>query len=70
MACMLWHWIPSLGTGGDPAAIQVFDARTTDQIAEWRHNKTDIPTQIRILADIIKELHAVVQKMKKAFTTQ
>jgi hypothetical protein len=58
---------PSLGTGGDPAAIQVFDARTTDQIAEWRHNKTDIPTQIRILADIIKELHAVVQDEKSIY---
>jgi hypothetical protein len=58
---------PSLGTGGDPAAIQVFDARTTDQIAEWRHNKTDIPTQIRILADIIKELHGVVKDEKSIY---
>jgi hypothetical protein len=58
---------PSLGTGGDPAAIQVFDARTTDQIAEWRHNKTDIPTQIRILADIVKELHAVVKDEKSIY---
>jgi hypothetical protein len=58
---------PSLGTGGDPSAIQVFDARTTDQIAEWRHNKTDIPTQIRILADIVKELHGVVQDEKSIY---
>jgi hypothetical protein len=58
---------PSLGTGGDPAAIQVFDARTTDQIAEWRHNKTDIPTQVRILADIVKELHAVVKDEKSIY---
>jgi hypothetical protein len=58
---------PSLGTGGDPAAIQVFDARTTEQIAEWRHNKTDIPTQIRILADIVKELNAVVNDEKSIY---
>jgi hypothetical protein len=58
---------PSLGTGGDPAAIQVFDARTTDQIAEWRHNKTDIPTQVRILADIVKELNAVTKDDKSIY---
>jgi hypothetical protein len=58
---------PSLGTGGDPAAIQVFDARTTDQIAEWRHNKTDVPTQVKILADIVKELHAVVKDEKSIY---
>jgi len=58
---------PSLGTGGDPAAIQVFDARTTEQVAEWRHNKTDIPTQIRIMADIIKELNLVVQDEKSIY---
>ena len=47
---------PSLGTGGDPAAIQVFEANTTKQVAEWKHNKTGIPMQIRIFADIIKEV--------------
>jgi len=45
---------PSLGTGGDPAAIQVFEANTTNQIAEWKHNKTTCPVQIRIMVDIIK----------------
>jgi len=45
---------PSLGTGGDYAAIQIFEANTTTQIGEWKHNKSTIPTQIRILADIVK----------------
>jgi len=58
---------PSLGTGGDPAAIQVFEADTTEQIAEWRHNRTDIPTQVRILADIIKELNFVVKDEKRVY---
>jgi hypothetical protein len=58
---------PSLGTGGDPSAIQVFEAETTEQVAEWRHNKTDVPTQIRILADIIKEIHLVVKDEKKIY---
>lgn len=48
---------PSLGTGGDPAAIQVFEANTTEQIAEWRHNKTTIPEQVRILAEICKHIN-------------
>lgn len=45
---------PSLGTGGDPAAIQIFEADTTEQVGEWKHNKTDIPSQIKILAQINK----------------
>jgi len=45
---------PSLGTGGDPAAIQIFEANTTTQVGEWKHNKTDIPNQIKLLAEINK----------------
>jgi len=52
---------PSLGTGGDPAAIEVFEANTTAQVAEWRHNRTDIPTQIRVMADIMRVINDVVQ---------
>jgi hypothetical protein len=58
---------PSLGTGGDPAAIQVFEANTTQQVAEWRHNRSDIPTQVRVLRDIIKELHDVVQDAQSIY---
>ena len=47
---------PSLGTGGDPAAIQVFEADTGDQVAEWTHNRTTIPEQIKILADINNQI--------------
>ena len=47
---------PSIGTGGDPAAIQVFEANTTKQIGEWKHNKTDIPNQIKLLAQITKHI--------------
>jgi hypothetical protein len=58
---------PSLGTGGDPAAIQVFEADTTEQVAEWRHNKTDIPTQVKLLADIVNELFDVTKDDKKIY---
>jgi hypothetical protein len=36
-------------------------------VAEWRHNKTDVPTQIKILADVIKEIHSVVKDEKKIY---
>ena len=58
---------PSLGTGGDPAAIQVFEANSTKQVAEWRHNRSDIPTQVRILVDIIKHVNEVVQDPKSVY---
>ena len=58
---------PSLGTGGDPAAIEVFDANTTTQVAEWRDNRATIPDQVRILADIVKELHATVRDDKMIY---
>ena len=45
---------PSLGTGSDPAAIQIFEANTTTQVGEWKHNKTDIPSQVKLLAQINK----------------
>ena len=43
---------PSMGTGGDYAAIQVYELPSYTQVAEWRHNTTAIPAQIRILTDI------------------
>jgi hypothetical protein len=58
---------PSLGTGGDPSAIQVFEADTTVQVAEWRHNRTDVPTQVRILADIVQTLYNTVKDEKNIY---
>ena len=58
---------PSLGTGGDPSAIQVFEANTTEQVAEWRHNRTPIPEQIRILADICRHINESVQDIKSIY---
>jgi len=43
---------PAMGTGGDNAAIQVFELPTYEQVAEWQHNLTAIPGQIRVLRDI------------------
>jgi len=43
---------PSMGTGGDYAAIQVIEIPSYEQVAEWQHNTTAIPGQIRVLRDI------------------
>jgi hypothetical protein len=58
---------PSLGTGGDPSAIQIFEANTTVQIGEWKHNKTPIPEQVRILADICKYLNTYVKDTESIY---
>lgn len=47
---------PSLGTGGDNSAIQVFELPDMIQVAEWQHNKTPITKQIHILSEITKYL--------------
>lgn len=43
---------PAMGTGGNFAAIQVVELPTYEQVAEWQHNTTAIPGQIRVLKDI------------------
>jgi hypothetical protein len=58
---------PSLGTGGDPAAIQVYEAGTTTQIAEWRHNKTVIPDQIKLLAEICRHINEETGESKNIY---
>lgn len=49
---------PSLGTGGDYAAIQVFEMPLMEQVAEWRHNLTPVQTQIRYLRDILRYIQS------------
>jgi hypothetical protein len=53
---------PSLGTGSDPAAIQIFEANSTTQIGEWRHNKTAIPEQIKLLAQVNKYIEEITKE--------
>ena len=51
---------PSLGTGGDPAGIQIFELPTFKQVGEWQHNRTPIQQQIGILTEITKYLAETV----------
>lgn len=45
---------PSLGTGGDPAGIQIIELPSMEQVGEWHHNMTPIQGQIKILRDLLK----------------
>lgn len=54
---------PSLGTGGDYAAIQVVEVPSMMQIAEWQHNTTPIDGQIKVLRDINRYIADSCPKM-------
>jgi hypothetical protein len=43
---------PSMGTGGNNAALQIYEIPTYEQVGEWCHNETGIPGQVRVLKDI------------------
>lgn len=45
---------PAMGTGGNNAAIQVYELPSFTQVAEWCHNNTPIEGQIKILKEINK----------------
>lgn len=51
---------PSLGTGSDPAAIQVFELPGLKQVAEWSHNRTIVQRQVIILKEICQYLAETV----------
>lgn len=52
---------PSLGTGGDPAAIQILELPECNQIGEWQHNKTIVQRQAAIIKEICQTLYEVTE---------
>ncbi len=56
---------PSLGTGGDYGAIQVFELPKMVQVAEWQHNNTPIQGQIRIMKQMIDQIADDLKAMGK-----
>lgn len=44
---------PSMGTGYDFSTIQVFEAPSMRQVAEWQHNHTDPKGQVRMMMQIL-----------------
>jgi len=57
---------PSLGTGGDYAAIQVYSVPDLKQVAEWQHNKTSLQGQVRTLLGILKDLDSQLKEQGSA----
>jgi len=55
---------PCTGTGGDFAAIQVFQIPDMIQIAEWSHNKTNTRNQIRMLIQILSYIDETLKDME------
>lgn len=51
---------PSMGTGGDPAAIQVFDLTTMEQIAEWKSSITPTVGQVKMLLEMLYYIHSTM----------
>ncbi len=47
---------PSMGTGGDNAAIQVLELPSLIQVAEWSSNKSPIEEQVRTLKKILADI--------------
>ena len=58
---------PSLGTGGDNAAIQIYELPDMVQVGEWMHNKTPIQKQINILSRITTHLVNILEDTTKVY---
>lgn len=61
---------PSLGTGGDPAAIQVYELPSFHQVAEWQHNKTPVQRQVSVLAEITAYLSEIVPQTSVYYSVE
>jgi hypothetical protein len=61
---------PAMGTGGDYAAIQVFELPTFEQVAEWHHNTTPMNQQVRILQSITKHIHDTIMEKDQSASPQ
>lgn len=60
---------PCLGTGGDQAAIEIFELPGMTQIAEWQHNRTPIEQQVNILRQLTNQLREIVQNDEAIYYT-
>ena len=61
---------PAMGTGGDFAAIQIFELPTFEQVGEWHHNTTPMNQQVRILQSITKHIHDTIMEKDSSATPQ
>ena len=49
---------PSLCTGGDNSAIQVYQMPGMKQMAEWMHNRTTVQGQVKIVREIAQYIES------------
>ena len=61
---------PAMGTGGDYAAIQVLELPSLKQVAEWRHNKSRVEEQIKVLKSILNEIREEAPKAEIYWTLE
>lgn len=61
---------PSLGTGGNNSAIEVFELPSMRQVAEWQHNRTIIEDQVKILRAILLEIQEKAPKSEIYWTVE
>jgi hypothetical protein len=54
---------PSAGVGKDYSAIEVFSLPDMKQVAEWCHNRTSIPNQVKTLQNIVNYLYNEQKKL-------
>ena len=52
---------PSLGTGGDYAAIQIVELPECRQIGEWQHNKTVVQRQAALIKEICQTIYETTE---------
>ncbi len=53
---------PASGTGGNNAAIQVYEVPSLKQVAEWYCNLTDIPGQVRLMNKLLRMVDLELRK--------
>jgi hypothetical protein len=49
-----------MGTGGDFAAIEVFELPSFDQVAEWQHNITPVQGQVKIFREVLRQIQTEI----------
>lgn len=54
---------PAMGTGGNNAAISVYEVPSLKQVAEWCDNNTDIPGQLTLMNRLLRMVHLELRKM-------
>lgn len=56
---------PSAGVGQDSSAIEVYSLPDMRQVAEWTHNRTSIPQQVKTLQGIVNYIHSEMKKSRE-----